>query len=118
MRDRLSVIDWIGSVLMVLGSTMFLVGMSWGGNKFGWRSAAVLVAILVGLLLLTLTILYERYLGKKQSHTVGYAAHPVPFLRFEIFQHRSGVIAFVCTMLQGYLVSSVLEDGASEVPRD
>ena len=77
MSDKLSSVDWLGSSLMVISSTTFLVGMSWGGNKYEWRSAAVLVPILVGLAGLVLTVLYERYAATN------------PFLRLSVFQHWS-----------------------------
>lgn len=78
---------------MVVSSTILLVGMSWGGNKYEWRSAAVLVPILVGLAGLVLTVLYERHAATN------------PFLRLSVFQHWSGIVVSICTMLQGYLVS-------------
>lgn len=93
MSDKLSSVDWLGSSLMVVSSTILLVGMSWGGNKYEWRSAAVLVPILVGLAGLVLTVLYERHAATN------------PFLRLSVFQHWSGIVVSICTMLQGYLVS-------------
>lgn len=78
---------------MVASSTLFLIGMSWGGNTYPWRSAAVLVTMSAGLLGLVLTVLYERSIPKN------------PFLRLAIFETRSGILVSICTMIQGYLVS-------------
>lgn len=78
---------------MVASSTLFLIGMSWGGNTYPWRSAAVLVTTLAGLLGLVLTVLYERSIPKN------------PFLRLAIFETWSGILVSICTMIQGYLVS-------------
>lgn len=78
---------------MVVSSTLFLVGMSWGGNRYSWRSSAVLVPIVAGLEGMLLTFFFERNVAKN------------PFLRLSIFQHWSGIVVTLCTVIQGYLVS-------------
>jgi hypothetical protein len=93
LYHKLSSIDWIGSILTIVSSTSFLVGVSWGGNQFRWDSAAVLVPILAGLGGVAFTVFYESSIAKN------------PFLRLSLFQHWSCKVAFLCTMLQGYLVS-------------
>jgi len=79
---------------MVASSTSFLIGLSWGGNKYQWRSPAVLVTTIVGLVGMVLTIVYERRFAKN------------PFLRLAIFEDWSGIAASICTVIQGYLVST------------
>jgi len=91
--DALLSVDWIGSALMLISSTSFLVGMSWGGNKYQWKSAAVLIPMFGGLAGLIVTVLYERYSATN------------PFLRLTIFKTWSGKLVSICTLLQGYLVS-------------
>jgi hypothetical protein len=90
---KLSTVDWKGSMLMIASSTSFLVGLSWGGNKYEWRSSAVLVPIVAGLEGLVITVLYEKRYAKN------------PFLRLAIYQHWSGIVVSICTIIQGYLVS-------------
>jgi hypothetical protein len=91
---KLSSVDWIGSILMVASSTSILVGLSWGGNKYQWRSPAVLIPIVVGLGGIVITVLYEKRYARN------------PFLRLSIFQHWSGIVVSICTIIQGYLVSA------------
>jgi hypothetical protein len=90
---KLSAVDWTGSILMIASSTSFLVGLSWGGNKYPWRSSAVLVPTIVGLAGIVFTVLYEKRFAKN------------PFLRLAIYQHWSGIVVSICTIIQGYLVS-------------
>nr|OQO07289.1 hypothetical protein B0A51_17972 [Rachicladosporium sp. CCFEE 5018] len=90
--EKLSTIDWVGAGLLIVSATSFLVGISWGGNQFAWRSAAVLVPLLVGAAGIFGTVLYERKYAK------------IPFLRWSLFQERSAVAACVCTVLQGFLL--------------
>lgn len=78
---------------MVVSSTAFLVGMSWGGNEYGWRSAAVLAMMFGGFAGMIVTVLYERYSARN------------PFLRLTIFGTWSGILVSICTLLQGYIVS-------------
>ena len=93
MYDKISSVDWTGSALIILSSTLFLVGISWGGNQYAWSSAAVLVPLFVGVLGMILTVLYETRYAR------------LPFLRVAIFKHKSAMAAYVCTVLQGFLVS-------------
>ncbi|KAM0714524.1 hypothetical protein Q7P37_009820 [Cladosporium fusiforme] len=95
LPTKLSNFDWIGSGLMVTSSTVFLIGMSWGGNQHPWVSAAVLVPIISALVIFTFTVWYERFRAKN------------PFLRISIFQHWSGVVASVCTLIQSFLLFAV-----------
>ncbi|EXJ76287.1 uncharacterized protein A1O5_00795 [Cladophialophora psammophila CBS 110553] len=47
-RQLLKKIDFVGLGLFALGLTVFLVGVSWAGGQFSWRSAAVLVPMIGG----------------------------------------------------------------------
>lgn len=94
MVARFSSVDWTGSMLMVVCSTSFLVGLSWGGNQYRWYSPAVLVPIIAGMAGIVLTVFYEKRFARN------------PFLRLTIFQHWSGIVISICTIVQGYLVSA------------
>lgn len=78
---------------MVASSTSFLVGLSLGGSKYPWRSPEVLVHIVAGLEGIVITVMYEKRFARN------------PFLRLAIYQHWSGIVVSVCTIIQGYLVS-------------
>lgn len=93
IRHKLSSVDWLGSTLMIASSTSFLVGLSLGGNKYPWRDSAVLVPIVAGLIGIVVTIMYEQRYAR------------TPFLRLAIYQHWSGIVVSICTILQGFIVS-------------
>jgi hypothetical protein len=44
----LKVLDLIGVILFVGGITVLLLGISWGGVTYPWKSARVIVPILIG----------------------------------------------------------------------
>lgn len=78
---------------MITSSTIFLIGMSWGGNQYPWVSVAVLVPTLSGVAMFLFTIYYERFRATK------------PFLRISIFLNKTGIATSACTLIQSFLVS-------------
>jgi hypothetical protein len=44
---------------------VFLLGLSWGGSIYPWRSAGVICAILIGALTLAVFVIYEIYVAKQ-----------------------------------------------------
>jgi len=97
LYDKMGQVDWIGSAMFIVSATVFLVGISWGGNQFRWGSAAALVPLTVGILGLVAVAAYERMLAR------------TPFLRLSLFSSFSSAVVYVCTMLQALLVSDALQ---------
>lgn len=91
-QSKLSSVDWIGSGLFTASITVFLIGISWGGNEFSWGSAATLCPLILGLAGLVAAGLYEHYGAKN------------PFLRLSLFGSPSAVAAYICTVLQALTV--------------
>lgn len=52
--------DYIGFVLLVGGLLVFLMGLSWGGSVYPWKSAHVVVCIVVGVVSLIVFVAYEH----------------------------------------------------------
>lgn len=50
-RNKLRQIDYLGTVLLVSGLVLILLAMTFGGNDFPWKSAAVIVCFTLGGLL-------------------------------------------------------------------
>lgn len=59
--DLLKSFDWIGLGMFITGCTLFIIGVNWGGTLHPWTSAATLVPIILGLLLLVVLGFYEAY---------------------------------------------------------
>ncbi|EGU75379.1 hypothetical protein FOXB_14140 [Fusarium oxysporum f. sp. conglutinans Fo5176] len=45
-------LDWIGMSLFTTGCVLFLVGLSWGGTTYSWKSAEVLCTLVTGIMTL------------------------------------------------------------------
>ncbi|MFC4619638.1 MDR family MFS transporter [Camelliibacillus cellulosilyticus] len=53
-------IDWIGSLLLVIGLIPVLLAFTWAGTKYAWTSAIELTLFGVGIIFLILFYFYER----------------------------------------------------------
>lgn len=53
--------DYLGVLLYSAGLVLFLLGLSWGGGVFPWKSAAVISALVIGALCLISFFLWEAY---------------------------------------------------------
>lgn len=90
--EKLKRVDWLGGFLFIGSMVTFLVGISWGGNDFPWRSAQTLVPVFIGAAGLTVTLFYEH----------SYARYP--FLKKILFTDRSAITVYVLGLLQGFIV--------------
>ncbi|KAL9054943.1 MAG: hypothetical protein Q9206_003339 [Seirophora lacunosa] len=87
----LKAIDWLGSLTIVTGTIMFLLGLEYGGVSHPWTSATVICLIVFGLVTLGLFFLNEWKL----------AVYPVMPLR--LFKHRSNIAAFAVCFCHGHV---------------
>ncbi|KAL8663916.1 MAG: hypothetical protein Q9202_003465 [Teloschistes flavicans] len=85
----LKAIDWLGSITIVAGTIMFLLGLEYGGVSHPWTSAIVLCLIIFGLFTIVLFFLNEWKL----------AIYPVMPLR--LFKYRSNIAALVVCFCHG-----------------
>lgn len=63
-RSRLEVIktlDVVGIILFTGGLVIFLIGLSWGGSMYPWKSAHVVATMVVGVCALIAFVMYEIY---------------------------------------------------------
>lgn len=96
LASKLARVDWLGGFLFIGGLTSFLVGMSWAGVQYSWKSAQVLAPMLIGIASIAAAIVWECY-GARE-----------PFLRPSLFYSSSALAAYVCALFQGFIVSSAL----------
>lgn len=57
--QKIGRLDLVGSVLLLTGLTLFLVGMGLGGGLYAWTNARVLITLVVGLAILVAFGVYE-----------------------------------------------------------
>jgi MFS family permease len=74
-------IDYLGILIFAAGIIVFILGISWGGVAYPWKSAAVIVSIVGGAAAFVCFVLWERFGRVKQ-----------PFVPLELFRDRDWVI--------------------------
>ncbi|KAJ9605914.1 hypothetical protein H2200_009763 [Cladophialophora chaetospira] len=57
--------DFVGLFLLTAGCALFLVGLSFGGRRFEWKSAPVIAPIIVGIMLIVLLFFWDFYANLK-----------------------------------------------------
>jgi MFS family permease len=88
--EGLKAIDWVGTVLVIGGTTVFLLGLQFGGISFPWNTATVICLLVFGLVIIGVFVLVEAKV----------AAWPVIPMR--LFEHRSNLAAFVLVFCHGF----------------
>ncbi|KAM0426805.1 hypothetical protein ACHAPT_008121 [Fusarium lateritium] len=88
-------LDWIGIVLFAISSVSILLPLTWGGSRFSWKSAQVLVPIGVSIVSFVALGAYERVAER-------------PMFRQSLFRNRSTILQFVNAMIHGILMWMVL----------
>lgn len=85
----LKAIDWLGSVTIVGGTVMFLLGLEYGGISYPWDSATVICLIIFGLVVIGLFFLNEWKLAK------------YPIMPLRIFKYRSNIASLIVCFVHG-----------------
>lgn len=101
--QSLSAVDWFGGCLFLLSMTGLLIGLSWAGVQFPWRSYQTLLPIAGSSCGLAVLLIWER----------GYAESP--FFRHSLFQSVSICAAYFAAFMQGLIVSPLqflISDGS------
>lgn len=57
---RLKIIDYGGQILFIVGFGLLILGLTWGGVTYSWQSAAVVVSLVIGGMLVVCFVFYER----------------------------------------------------------
>lgn len=88
-------LDWVGILLYIIASVGLLLPLTWGGSRFPWSSAAVIVPLITSFLAFLGLGFYEKTTKK-------------PMFRKSLFRHRSTVLQFASATIHGSLMWMVL----------
>ena len=87
----LKAIDWQGSLAIVGGTLMLLLGLEFGGITFPWKSATVICLIIFGILTMVLFFFNEYFLAK------------YPVMPFHLFRSTSNVASLLVCFVHGFV---------------
>ncbi|KAI9290915.1 MFS general substrate transporter [Neoconidiobolus thromboides FSU 785] len=60
IKDTLKRIDIFGTLTLVIGIILLVLGLNWGGKEYPWSSPQVIVCLILGLIVLALFVLIEK----------------------------------------------------------
>lgn len=89
VMQGLLAMDWIGTLLLVCATVMFLLGLGYGGVAYPWNSAIVVCLIVFGIVVLGVFIAYEWKVAK------------YPIVPMRLFSSISNVSVFGIAYLHG-----------------
>ncbi|KAL9715560.1 hypothetical protein Ac2012v2_000001 [Leucoagaricus gongylophorus] len=95
LSQKLARIDWIGNVIIVASATSVLLGLTWGGVRFPWSSASVLVPLILGLAGIASFAVYETFVPVE------------PTMPIRLLKNRTSVSGYIATAIHGILVAAV-----------
>lgn len=64
--EQLKQLDYVGILLFVAGLFVFLLGLSWGGQQYPWKSAEVIATLVIGGVTMIAFALWETYAKLKE----------------------------------------------------
>ena len=75
------------------GSTLAIIGLTWGGVRYPWKSAQVLVPLLVGIALILSFVICEAFVPK------------LPTIPFKVLTNRTTIGGYVTSHLSQTLIA-------------
>ncbi|RBR23486.1 uncharacterized protein FIESC28_03668 [Fusarium coffeatum] len=82
MKEGLLALDWQGSILIIGGTIMWLLGLEFGGVSFPWDSATTICLIVFGIITVGIFLVYEWKVAK------------IPVLPVRLFNTRNSCAAY------------------------
>ncbi|KAF3764281.1 hypothetical protein M406DRAFT_339923 [Cryphonectria parasitica EP155] len=64
IKQGLAAVDWLGSLTIVGGTLMFLLGLELAGGTYKWQSATVICLLVFGVVIASTCVLVEVYVAK------------------------------------------------------
>ncbi|APA09339.1 hypothetical protein sscle_05g041090 [Sclerotinia sclerotiorum 1980 UF-70] len=92
--DGLKAVDWLGSLLIIGGTLMVLLGLEFGGVTKPWDSATVICLIIFGILVAGLFVINEWKFAR------------YPLMPLRLFKHPSNVAALGVCFCHGFVFIS------------
>ncbi|KAF2254749.1 fungal trichothecene efflux pump [Trematosphaeria pertusa] len=97
-KQQLKELDYVGMFLWTAGLVIFLLGISWGGGLYPWKSAAVICAIVLGGACLIAFGFWEAFGNSKY-----------PLMPMKFFRNRGFISLVACaTVASMFYYSAVL----------
>lgn len=94
IRQGLMAVDWLGSLTIVGGTLMVLLGLEFGGVSYPWKSATVICLIVFGIVTIGIFVLIEWKVAE------------YPVIPMRLFKRRASVASLLVCACQGFVFIS------------
>nr|AAF01426.1 Mfs1.1 [Coprinopsis cinerea] len=91
-KEKFFAMDWIGNFLVIGSSSALVIALTWGGGRYGWGEAPVLVPLILGIVGLVVWLFYE----------VKYSSHPT--VAPELLGNRTSVSGYLQVFFNSVIV--------------
>ncbi|KAJ3559559.1 hypothetical protein NM688_g271 [Phlebia brevispora] len=95
-REKLLRMDWVGNFIIIAASTSACIGLTWGGVRFAWSSAQVLVPLILGLVGIIVFLIYEATWAKD------------PVVPFALLSNRTSLSGYIQTFINPIINVAVI----------
>lgn len=96
VREKIGLVDWTGNVIIIVGTSLAIIGLTWGGIHYPWKSAQVLAPLIGGMCLICFFIYYEAKFPK------------VPTIPLDIMANRTSFSGYMSTFFHGIVSISMI----------
>ncbi|KAI0656482.1 MFS multidrug transporter [Cubamyces menziesii] len=91
LRQKLGRVDWVGNGIVVAGTTLALIALTWGGITYPWVSTHVLAPLIIGGVLIVSFFLYETFVPRE------------PTLPLDVIKNRTSLGGYFETFFHGII---------------
>jgi len=104
IREKLHLVDYLGNFLLVVGIVLLLLGLTFGGNEFAWKSGAVISCFILGGVVSILFCIWNFKYSKNPIIPLTLIKTPqVDFVVITIF------LAFFCFMSMAIYITTYFQ---------
>ncbi|PIL32228.1 MFS general substrate transporter [Ganoderma sinense ZZ0214-1] len=96
MRDKLARVDWLGNLIIISGTTLALLALTWGGIRFPWNSSHVLAPLILGIALMLGFFVFEKLVPLE------------PTTPLDVLQNRTALSGYIATFFHGIVTMSTM----------
>jgi hypothetical protein len=96
LSEKLARVDWIGMVLFVASTTVFMIPITWGGVMFPWSGWQTIVPLVLGASGVVAFGFYEYYIAAE------------PLMRFSIFGNWTARVTYFQAIVHGMVLWSII----------
>ncbi|KAF8468646.1 major facilitator superfamily domain-containing protein [Gautieria morchelliformis] len=93
---KLSRVDWLGNIILIVGATAAVLALTWGGATYPWLSYQVGIPLIGGIILIIFFFYYEWRWAREPS---------VPY---KILENATSLSGYMGTFFHGILATAIV----------